>query len=70
MYFTVQNLARQSSGCGQLVWFGVPICDDRARFAKVHQAKDAGTRMFIYSLPGETFAGPAARTTASGCGLT
>jgi hypothetical protein len=56
MYFTVQNMNRKSTGYGRLLWFGVPIYDDRSRFARGHEAKDPGTGMFIYSLPGETFA--------------
>ncbi|WCJ59307.1 hypothetical protein NXS98_16545 [Fontisphaera persica] len=52
MYFTVQNLNRQSPGYGQYLWFGVPIYDDRERFPRGHQAPDTGgTRMFIYNPP-------------------
>lgn len=56
MYFTVQNLNRKSPGHGRLLWFGVPIYDDRSQFAHGHEAKDPGTGMFIYSLPGDVFA--------------
>ncbi|MCX8155271.1 MAG: hypothetical protein N3J91_02260 [Verrucomicrobiae bacterium] len=52
MYFTVQNLNRQSEGYGKYLWFGVPLFDDRERMPGGHQAPDTGgTRMFIYNPP-------------------
>lgn len=56
MFFTIQNRNRQSPGYGQYLWFGVPIYDDRHRTAPAHQAPDTGgTRMFIYTVAGDTF---------------
>jgi hypothetical protein len=56
MFLTLQNRNRQSSGFGQLVWFGIPLYDDRSRFPKEHKAQDTGgTAMFIFTLGGEVF---------------
>jgi len=55
MYFTVQNLNRQSSGYGKYLWFGVPIYDDRELHPKGHQAPDTGTGMFIYNPPAAAY---------------
>ena len=56
MFLMVQNRNRQSRGFGQLVWFGIPLYDDRARFAKEHKAQDfGGTSMFIFTPGGEVY---------------
>jgi hypothetical protein len=56
IFFTVQNRNRQSAGHGDLVWFGVPIYDNRDRFPKEFKAQDfGGTAKFIYTPRGETY---------------
>jgi hypothetical protein len=56
IFFSVQNLNRQSPGYGKYLWFGIPIYDDRHRVVPGHKAQDTGgTSMFIYSLAGEVF---------------
>lgn len=56
MFLTLQNRNRQSPGFGKLVWFGIPLFDDRARFPKEHKAQDtAGSAMFIFTPGGEVF---------------
>jgi len=56
MFLMLQNRNRQSPGFGQLVWFGIPLYDDRARFPKEHKAQDTGgTAMFIFTPGGEVF---------------
>ena len=56
IFFTVQNRNRRSRGYGDLVWFGVPIYDDRSPFSREHKAQDTGgTGKFIFSPGGETF---------------
>jgi hypothetical protein len=56
MYFTVQNLNRQSAGYGKYLWFGVPMYDDRERWPKKYQAPDTGTGMFIFTPAAAAFA--------------
>jgi hypothetical protein len=56
IFFTVQNRNHQSSGYGDLLWFGIPIYDNRDRFPKAFKAQDfGGTAKFIYTAGGETF---------------
>lgn len=56
IFFSVQNLNRQSPGYGKYLWFGIPIYDDRHRIAPAHQAQDTGgTSMFIYTPAGDVF---------------
>lgn len=56
MFLMLQNRNRQSPGFGQLVWFGIPLYDDRSRFANEHKAQDTGgTAMFIFTPGGEVF---------------
>jgi hypothetical protein len=59
IFFTVQNLNKQSPGYGQYLWFGVPLFDDRHPFPKAYKARDAGkedaTGMFIYTVEGGEF---------------
>jgi hypothetical protein len=63
MFLMLQNRSRESPGLGQLVWFGIPLYDDRSRFPKEHKAPDTGgTAMFIFTLGGEVFADRSAHT--------
>ncbi len=56
MFLTLQNRNRTSADHGQLVWFGIPLYDDRSRFSKEHKAQDTGgTAMFIFTPGGELF---------------
>jgi hypothetical protein len=56
MFLTLQNRHRPSPGFGKLVWFGIPLYDDRSRFPKTHRAQDTGgTGMFIFTPGGEVF---------------
>jgi hypothetical protein len=57
MFLMLQNRSRESPGFGKLVWFGIPLYDDRSRFPKEHKAQDTGgTAMFIFTPGGEVFA--------------
>jgi len=54
--FTVQNRNRQSPGFGDLLWFGVPIYDNRHRFIPEFKAQDfGGTAKFIFTPAGKAF---------------
>ncbi len=56
MFLMIQNRNRASDGFGKLVWFGIPLYDDRARFPKEHKHQDTGgTSMFIFSPGGEVY---------------
>lgn len=56
IFFTVQNRNRQSAGFGDLLWFGVPVYDNRDRFPKEFKARDfGGTAKFIFTPGGETY---------------
>ncbi len=56
IFFTVQNLNRQSPGYGHYLWFGVPLYDNRHRVVPAHRAQDTGgTLSFIYSLSSDVF---------------
>lgn len=56
VFFTLANTNRSSAGYGKLLWFGVPVFDDRERIPRSHQAQDTATGddagMFIYTVPG------------------
>ena len=57
IFFTLQNANRQSPGYGDLLWFGVPIYDNRDRFPKAFKAQDfGGTAKFIFTPAGDTYA--------------
>jgi hypothetical protein len=61
VFFSVQNLNRKSAGYGEYLWFGIPIYDDRYRFPKAHKTQDTGgTKMFIFTPAGETYASQSA----------
>lgn len=57
IFISVQNKNRESTGYGQLLWFGVPVYDDRAVMPTSYQALDPGTGMFIYAPDGKEFTG-------------
>jgi hypothetical protein len=61
IFFTVQNRNRQSPGYGDLLWFGVPIYDNRERFPKEFKAQDfGGTAKFIFTPEGKAFSAASA----------
>ena len=52
----LQNRNRQSPGFGKLVWFGIPLYDDRSPFPKEHKSRDfGGTNMFIFTPDGRIY---------------
>lgn len=59
IFFTLQNCNRTSAGFGQLLWFGVPLYDDRQRIPRAYRAQDVGkddaSGMFIFTVAGEEF---------------
>ncbi len=57
MFLMLQNRNRQSPGFGRLLWFGIPLYDDRSRYPQTFQEQDTGgTAMFIFTPGGEVFA--------------
>ncbi|MEQ4206735.1 hypothetical protein [Actinopolymorpha sp. B9G3] len=58
-YFTLQNRNESSPDYGNLVWFGVPVVDNRYDIPPAHYAEDAGhtgpTNQFIAVMPGSEF---------------
>lgn len=59
VFFTLTNSNQASAGYGQLLWFGVPLYDDRARMPQAYHAKDVGkddaSGMFIFTVASEEF---------------
>ncbi|MEZ6152670.1 MAG: hypothetical protein R3C09_21435 [Pirellulaceae bacterium] len=59
LFFTLKNCNRASAGYGQLLWFGVPLYDDRVRIPNAHRAQDVGkddaSGMFIFTVAGKEF---------------
>lgn len=56
VFFTVQNRNRQSASHGDLLWFGIPIYDNRHRHPPEFKSKDfGGTEKFIFTPAGKTF---------------
>ena len=56
VFFTLQNRNRQSPSLGRLLWFGIPLYDDRHRIPIGHASKDtAGSEMFIFTPAGSVF---------------
>jgi hypothetical protein len=56
VFFTVQNRNRQSPGHGDLLWFGIPVYDNRQRHPPEHKSKDfGGTEKFIFTPDAKTF---------------
>jgi hypothetical protein len=58
-YFTVQNRDVDSPDYGSLVWFGVPVFDNRYEIPPAYYAEDSGhtgqTNQFIATMPGSAF---------------
>lgn len=62
IYFTVQNRNRQSPGFGDLVWFGVPLYDNRSRFPRAFKEQDfGGTAKFIFTPDGREYSSTSAQ---------
>ena len=56
VFFTVQNRNRQSPGHGDLLWFGIPVYDNRHRHPLEFKSKDfGGTEKFIFTPAAQTF---------------
>jgi hypothetical protein len=56
VFFTIQNRNRQSPGFGRLLWFGIPLYDDRHRIPIGHASKDtAGSESFIFTPAGSAY---------------
>lgn len=59
IFFTLANTNPESPGYGKLLWFGVPLFDDRERIPGGYQAQDTavgdGQGMFIHTVPGAEF---------------
>lgn len=50
MFLTVQNMEKGNPGYGDLLWFGIPLYDNRTREVSTYAAKDfAGTGKFIFT---------------------
>jgi len=55
-FFTIQNLNRESKGCGDYYWFGISLYDDREPVTAPHAMKDKGspkkkgTEKLIYNI--------------------
>ncbi|HEY6739061.1 MAG TPA: hypothetical protein VI076_09440 [Actinopolymorphaceae bacterium] len=58
-YFTIQNRDEDSPDHGSLVWFGVPVVDNRHDIPPAYYAEDSGhtgqTNQFIATMPGTEF---------------
>jgi hypothetical protein len=62
IFFTLQNRNPKSRGYGDLVWFGVPIYDNRSRFPRAFKAQDfGGTAKFIFTPDGKEFTSASAQ---------
>lgn len=58
LYFTVQNRNVKSSGYGDLLWFGIPLYDNRNRFPEAFKEQDfGGTAKFIFTPAAREFMG-------------
>lgn len=61
LFFTIQNLNRQSEGHGDYYWFGIALYDDREPLTHLHamqdkgSAKKKGTDKLIYNIGIEPF---------------
>jgi hypothetical protein len=56
VFFTVQNRNPQSPGFGDLLWFGIPVYDNRDRFPNAYKSKDfGGTAKFIFTPDARAF---------------
>ncbi|MFA7004132.1 MAG: hypothetical protein WC429_08860 [Verrucomicrobiia bacterium] len=70
IFFTLQNLNRQSGGYGRYLWFGVPIYDDRRRVPFAHRRATWGARGCSSSLPAGKPTPAKVRTMGHGSPLT
>ncbi|HUR45552.1 MAG TPA: hypothetical protein VMZ27_06680 [Candidatus Saccharimonadales bacterium] len=62
IFFTIQNRRRGSKGFGDLLWFGIPIYDNRHRFPAEFKARDfGGTSKFIFTPGGRVFTSDSAQ---------
>ena len=53
-FFYLQDRNRESEGYGEMIWFGIPVYDNRKRKTDRYEAKDfAGSGMFICTLAHE-----------------
>ena len=51
VYFYLQDYNKSSDGYGEMIWFGIPVYDNRVRMPLRYEAQDfAGSGMFIYTL--------------------
>lgn len=56
VFLAVQNTNPRSEGQGRLVWFGIPLYDDRHRIPPEHKTRDTGgTGMFIFTPRGDVY---------------
>ncbi len=56
IYFTLQNRNPRSAGYSDLLWFGIPVYDNRERYPKECKHLDfGGTAKYIFSPNGKTF---------------
>lgn len=56
LFFTVQNRNPKSAGYGDYLWFGVPLYDNRSRFAKAFKEQDfGGTAKYIFTPAGSEY---------------
>lgn len=56
IFFTVQNRNPKSAGFGDYLWFGVPLYDNRSRFAKAFKEQDfGGTAKYIFTPAGSEY---------------
>ena len=63
IYFTVQNLNKNSPGYGrEYIWLGVQIYDDRTEHPPLYINHDAGTQTLIYSLAYDSVAAKSTHT--------
>ena len=55
IYFTVQNLNKDSSGYGDYMWFGLALYDDRTPLPGLSVMQDNGTGKLMYNIGIEPF---------------
>lgn len=56
VFLALQNRNPASAGHGRLLWFGIPLYDDRHRFPPEHKTQDTGgTGMYIFTPPGRSY---------------
>lgn len=56
VFLALQNRNPASSGHGRLLWFGIPLYDDRHRVPPEHKTQDTGgTGMYIFTPKGQTY---------------